>query len=140
MSRSVSRVWLACALLLALAGAATLQAQQAAPAPVKHISVSEARQRLAADKSVALVDVRTPGEFTAGHIPGARLVELARLEALAPAALPDKDQPLLVYCQAGPRAKIAADSLARMGYRDVSLIDGSYIAWTRAGYAVSTGN
>ena len=136
--RSLLRVWLACALVLALAGAATLYAQQAAP--IKQVSVSEARQRLAADKTVALVDVRTPGEFASGHIPGARLVELARLEALAPAALPDKSQPLLVYCQSGRRAQIAAGSLQRMGYRDITLISGSIAAWKQAGYPLSTGN
>ena len=138
MSRFIFRPALAVLVVLALAGALSVYAQQVAP--VKHISVSEARRLLAQDSTAALVDVRTRAEFAGGHIPGARLVELARLETLVPATLPDKDQPLLVYCQAGPRAKIAADSLTRMGYRDVSLIDGSYVAWTRAGYPVSKGN
>lgn len=55
----------------------------------------------------ALVDVRSPGEFAAGHVPGSINVPLDRLEQELAVLFPDKDKPLLVYCLSGARSGMA---------------------------------
>ena len=56
-----------------------------------------------------LIDVREPGEFKQGHIPGARNIPLAKIEN-AKSAIHDKDMPLYVYCQSGSRSSRAASA------------------------------
>lgn len=63
-----------------------------------------------------IVDVRTPAEFSAGHIPGAVNIPLDRLENSLPRRLPDRTQPILLHCQAGTRSAAAKKMLNALGY------------------------
>ena len=65
-----------------------------------------------------LIDVRTPAEFQAGHIPGAELNPVAEIGT----RLPDvaKDFPVVVYCRSGNRSGQAAGILKRAGYTNVT--------------------
>lgn len=78
----------------------------------KRISGSEARA-LVADGAV-LIDVRTSGEFSSGHIEGARNVPLgelrSRLDKLS------KKKPVVVYCRSGMRSARAARMLEKAGF------------------------
>ncbi len=65
----------------------------------------------------ALVDVRSPGEFAAGHVAGAINVPLDQLEQSLAGLFPDKDQPLLVYCLSGARSGMAVQWLQQIGYK-----------------------
>ena len=71
-------------------------------------------------ENALLVDVREPGEYAAGHIPGALN---APLSTLAEAELP-KDRPLFLYCLRGSRSARAASLLKRRGYNRVRSIGG----------------
>lgn len=82
------------------------------------ISREEAK-RLLDEGGVTLLDVREQEEYDAGHIPGAILMPYTKAEALAPTLLPDKGATVLVYCRSGRRSKIAAQTLADLGYTDV---------------------
>ncbi len=69
-----------------------------------------------------VVDVRSTPEWQEGHLPAATHLPLARLgEAIADF---DLHAPLLVYCQAGTRARVAASALRRAGATVVSLAGG----------------
>lgn len=102
------------------------------------LNVNEFEKMLSEDATVQLVDVRTPEEYAAGHLPGAILIDwkadgfLSRAEALV-----RKDRPLLVYCRSGRRSADASAQLDKAGYR-VSNLLGGYLAWTEAGKPVST--
>lgn len=74
----------------------------------------------------AVVDVRSPEEYAAGHIPGAVNVPV---DTLSPALVPDG--PLIVYCAVGQRAHVAAMALANAG-RDVANLDGGWLTWEAA--------
>jgi rhodanese-related sulfurtransferase len=93
------------------------------------------------DDPAPLIDVRTPAEYRAGHIPGARLLPLDALgadgldERLGENAI-DRDQVLFVTCQSGARAQQAAERLTDAGYRNLVLIKGGTEAWERAGLPV----
>lgn len=85
---------------------------------VKIITPQRAIRWLDAGKGT-LVDVREPDEYEHLHIPDALSLPLGRLRALAPAALPDRDAPVLVYCQSGVRSAQGAAVLDHMGYTQV---------------------
>jgi len=70
-----------------------------------------------------LLDVRTPQEHRAGHIPKSRNLPLQSLDK-AGSVIDNKDTPIFVYCHSGSRSRQAADMLARMGYRSVKNIGG----------------
>ena len=70
-----------------------------------------------------LLDVRTPEEYAAGHIPESRNIPLQSLGQVA-AAVERKDTPLFVYCHSGARSAQAVALLRRMGYSNVSNIGG----------------
>src|SRR5262245_31665615 len=69
------------------------------------------------DANLVVLDVRTPEEFAAGHLPGARNIphdQLAdRLGELAGA----KDKDVVVYCRSGRRSAMALDTLSKNGFK-----------------------
>ena len=85
-----------------------------------------------ADTTVQLVDVRTPAEFAAGHIPEAVNIDVRgeNFESQAQSTL-DKERPVAVYCRSGARSKTAAHALAAMGFRVYELNKG-FMNWKGA--------
>ena len=71
------------------------------------------------EKDRIILDVRSREEYDQGHIPGAILIPDTEIEAKAADLLPDKDQLILVYCRSGRRSKLAAQSLADLGYTNI---------------------
>jgi rhodanese-related sulfurtransferase/rubrerythrin len=97
--------------------------------PVQSITPDEARTYLS-DKTmqdVTILDVRQPGEYEEGHIPGARLVPMPALTDSLDEIDPAK--PVLVYCAIGGRSRIAAQTLAGKGYDKVLNLTGGFKAW-----------
>lgn len=84
-----------------------------------------------------LIDVRTPGEYAGGHIPGARNIPLDRLEEALPAlgTAGAGGRPLLVVCASGARSARACERLAARGTAAATLAGGT-AAWAAAGYAL----
>lgn len=70
-----------------------------------------------------LVDVRTPQEYAAGHIPGSINIPLDRILDIKN-VIGDKNTPLYVYCRSGRRSSQAAAELEKAGYRQVVNIGG----------------
>jgi len=105
--------------------------------PVPLVTAADAAA-LAANGAAVLLDVREKSEWAAlGVVPGAVLIPRGVLEREAPRALPDKGKTVLVYCQMGARSSLAAQALARLGYKDVRNIAGGFDAWTAARLPVS---
>src|SRR5664280_1038603 len=81
---------------------------------VGQISPKDARAYL---KSGALViDVRSPGEFSSGHLPSAINLPLDEIETVLPRCIKDKGQVLLLHCHSGMRSGMAKRKLKVMGY------------------------
>lgn len=72
------------------------------------------------------MDVRTPAEFTGGHLPDAVNIQVdtipGRLEEIP------KDKTLVVYCEHGSRSKLAAAYLVNHGFEKVFHIEGGFSA------------
>ena len=96
---------------------------------------------------VVVIDVREPGEFAQGHLPGAVNLPRGVLEfqihahpamgctTAEPLAQPARA--LLVYCRTGGRSALATDSLQRLGFSDVRSLAGGFDAWRNDGLPVS---
>lgn len=87
---------------------------------------------------VHLVDVRSPSEYRAGHVPGAVLLPLDSFDAerVAQRTGADADQTLYLTCHSGSRAQAAAERLLASGRRNVAILQGGTEAWERAGLPV----
>jgi rhodanese-related sulfurtransferase len=97
------------------------------------IDAAELRRLIATGHPVRLLDVRTPGEYAAGHIDGAVNIPLDQLRPVAS----QLDDPLLgtlvVICQGGTRAANACEVLAEAGHRGPTLLAGGMNSWHTAG-------
>lgn len=82
-----------------------------------------------ANQNVVIVDVRTPAEFSSGHIPGAISLELNEIRYMVNFVILDVNQTILVYCRSGVRSAEASAILAEMGYRNVYDF-GGILSWT----------
>ena len=67
-----------------------------------------------------VVDVRSPGEFEAGHVDGAINLPLDRPGADCAQGLPHKATPLVLCCLSGARSGMAAQWLRQQGYQQVA--------------------
>jgi len=70
------------------------------------------------DEGAKIVDVRTPGEFSGGHYPGAVSIPLDKLSQRTK-KLGSKDSSILVYCATGSRSRVAVSRLRAAGFKDV---------------------
>lgn len=80
-------------------------------------------------QNIQLVDVRSPGEFAAGHVPGAVNIPMDQIEA----RLPDLDkEKVVLLCQSGRRASMTCD-LLKGHHPEVMTLAGGTNAWVEAG-------
>jgi rhodanese-related sulfurtransferase len=103
------------------------------------ISPEELKRLLSGSSSFALIDVREAGEYNSSHIPGASLISRRQLEFHMPLAVPFKGTPVIVCDDDGRRAQLAAATLERLGYRQVSVLDGGINRWVTHDYATEWG-
>jgi phage shock protein E len=77
------------------------------------------------DKGALLIDVRTPQEFAASHLPNAVNIPLTSLGLLAPVRIKDRERVVLLHGQMGVRSALARRWLMELGYSN-ALNLGSY--------------
>jgi rhodanese-related sulfurtransferase len=110
-----------------------LLACEQAATPTGDISPDELEQRIAAGNAPLILDVRTPGEYSEAHIPGAINIPHTELDERM-AEIPDaRDTEIVVHCFSGRRAEIAKAGLETVGYTNVRHLDGDYEAWKESG-------
>jgi rhodanese-related sulfurtransferase len=103
---------------------------------IRSIGPAQARELITRGE-LEVVDVRDSKEWTAGHVPGARLVPLETLRS-APKALLPRDGVLFV-CAAGMRSQTAARVAAANGLANVCNLTGGTRAWQIAGFPLEVG-
>ncbi len=87
------------------------------------VGTGKARELL--KQGALVVDVREPGEFNSGHLPGAVNIPLGRLRDELPRRVPNKGQALLLHCLSGARSGMAQQQLRHLGYTNAFNL-GSY--------------
>ncbi|RYV50489.1 rhodanese-like domain-containing protein [Pengzhenrongella frigida] len=103
-----------------------------APDAVTDVTVSDAATVLA-EPDVTVIDVRTAGEFAAGHLADAVNIDVEGGAFESGVADLPKDATYVVYCQSGNRSGVATDTLAGLGFTDVYDVEGGIAAWQAEG-------
>ena len=91
-----------------------------------------------------IIDVREPNEWESGHIPGALHAPRGMLEWYAdptyanhkPQLAAAREQQVVVQCAAGGRSLLAAQTLQRLGFKNVSSMAGGFNDWSAKGLPV----
>lgn len=106
----------------------------------QNMQAVEFNQKLKSDKSAVILDVRSPGEYSEGHLDKAVNIDINSTDFESRTSKLDKQKTYYVYCLAGVRSDRAAESLRKRGFKAISL-NGGIKAWSSAGYpVVKTGN
>jgi rhodanese-related sulfurtransferase len=97
-------------------------------------------------KNTLIIDARPSVFFEQGHVPGALNLSRERFardyRRLAPVLKPAVDKPVIVYCSGGDchDSRLVANALLSLGFSNVSVFTGGWIAWSEARLPVSTGS
>ena len=100
---------------------------------IREFTVAQTRERIDADASAKLIDVREDNEWEAEHAAGADHLGKGIIERDIEAKVPDKSTQLILYCGGGYRSALAADVLQKMGYTNVFSMAGGWKAWKDSG-------
>lgn len=87
----------------------------------------------------AVLDVRSNAEYVDGHIPGAINMPFQEIPNRLAEILTLRDQPVIVYCEAGVRAGFAEHTLEEAGFTQVFLLEGHMQRWRQENYPIETG-
>ena len=98
-----------------------------------HLSAEQFAKQIDAAKSLQLLDVRTPGEYSEGHLANALQADYTdKAEFSRRIAFIDKNKPVYVYCLSGGRSGAAAKEMRAAGYQNVYELTGGINAWKAA--------
>lgn len=87
----------------------------------------------------ACIDVREAGEYNSSHIPGTSLIPRRQLEFQMALAVPYTGTHVVLCDDDGRRVNLAAATVERMGYRQVSILDGGINRWVSQNYPTEWG-
>ena len=97
---------------------------------IPEVDVAAARALLDAGRHV-FVDIRDPGSFGAGHIPGAQNINDGNVREFLEST--PKEQPMVVVCYHGHSSRGATAFFLEQGYADVASLVGGFTHWQQTG-------
>ena len=103
---------------------------------IKLVSAEDAKAAIDNKEKAIFLDVRDPGEYTAGHLPGAINVSRGTLEFNVWSKIPDQNAKIYVYCKTAGRSTLATKTLNDLGYKNAVLVDVQFEDWIKKGYPV----
>ena len=103
------------------------------------ISPTSLHDMMEGGTSFALIDVREHGEYNSSHIPGSSSLPRRQLEFQMLSLVPYKGVPVTLCDDDGRRARLAAATLERIGYTQVSVLEGGINLWSTFSYPTEWG-
>ena len=103
---------------------------------IRETTPEEVRRRQERGERFYLVDVREDSEWERGRALGALHIGKGVIERDVERAIPDRTADVVLYCGGGYRSALAADALQKMGYTNVTSMDGGWKRWRDLGYPV----
>ena len=101
---------------------------------VRELTVDDVKAKLDRGEKFFLVDVREESEWAKDHLPRAIHLGKGVIERDVEQRIPDTGADIVLYCGGGFRSALAADNLQKMGYTNVSSMDGGHRGWKERGY------
>ena len=110
-----------------------LKIVSAAKKKIREVTARSVKTRLKSGDRMTIIDVREEHEWNKARIAGSIHLGRGILERDIEKRIPDKKREIVLYCGGGFRSALAAESLKRMGYRNVFSLRGGWRAWRRIG-------
>ena len=128
--------------VIAFAGSTVAQTSQvtsvakdasAMPAAVeiRDIETADVVQLISQDDSVVILDIRTPGEFSQGHIKGAVNIDYLAGDFATKLAALDRDKTYVIHCQSGNRSGRSLSLFRELGFQKVLHLDAGFAGWQK---------
>lgn len=127
--------WIVIVALSVLAVAATCTLYKGHSSGQRDVSQAQLLEWMKQKSTLCILDVRTAGEYSSGHIPGAVNIGYKEISAHLDELAVNKDKNIVVYCEAGGRARMAQSDLTKAGFPNVYHLTGDMSAWRNAGQA-----
>lgn len=103
---------------------------------ITEISPGEAAEKAKCGEAT-IIDVREQDEWDKGHIPDAIHLSRGTIELDIEEKIPDPNAMIICHCGGGGRSALAAESLQKMGYKNVRSMAGGFKAWKAAALPTS---
>ena len=107
---------------------------------VKEISCQALINKIKSGDNIVILDVRSKPDWEKAHIPGAIHCERGMLELMIEKILEDTSVSIVTCCGGGTRSALCAESLSRMGYKNVESLAGGFRGWLDAKLPTETTN
>ena len=104
------------------------------------LSATEFSEKIKTQTSAQIVDVRTPEEFSKGHLQNAKNFDWNGDDFEKQIVAIDKSKPVFVYCLGGPRSSAAASLMRSGGFKEVYELNGGILKWRGANLPETTDN
>ena len=116
---------------------ASCSSQSTTEDPINNVDVDTARDLVAQDETVIVLDVRTPKEYEIGHIKGALNINIAEADFSERVSKLDRDKTYIVHCSANVENGRSAKSLkimSSLGFHKLLNMEGGIAAWEQGGH------
>ena len=117
------------------ADAPTTQKSADEATAVKKIDLAEF-EKIKSEKDAVVLDVRTPREFAAGHVPGAVNIDWHGRDFAERVSKLDKSKEYLIHCKAGVRSAAAARAMSKMEFGHLYDYSGGWDDYSKSGKPV----
>lgn len=101
--------------------------------PIKHVKSPAAAKLLKAKKEIIIIDIRTPKEFTVGHIKGAKNIDFYEDNFGLEIRKLDRNKVYLVHCASGGRSGKSLELFKALQFESVYHLDDGFKGWQKAG-------
>lgn len=126
-------------LSLVILGSLSLNSCSQGNGDIANLNPKDFQNALINDDNVFILDVRTPEEFSGGHLEGATNININAADFASEIEKIDKKRNIYVYCLSGGRSSQAATILKEKGFNKVINLSGGILAWSNASLPVSLG-
>lgn len=103
-----------------------------------NLQAAEFAEKIKELPAAPIIDVRTPGEFSKGHLKSAKNIDWNGNDFEKQISTFDKSKPVFVYCLSGGRSAAAASLMRKQGFKEVYELDGGMMKWRGANLPETT--
>jgi len=96
---------------------------------IEKITPEAFSKKLEMTENPQLIDVRTPDEFSEGHLKNALNIDINGDDFEKQLQTLDKNAPVYVYCRSGGRSTKAVEQMKQMGFREIYELEGGILSW-----------